>query len=533
MRAPEKRFAIILFVAILLPSIVYSAYEFTKLNQNEEQILQIYNSQLEAVLFSINQYSEDVLTSWAVKLRNALSAGKTEDINHTLSDFLKDKPPVKYISIISGTSNYIYPPSRSDSLYGLLDSVIQLRRPKLDRLKIFLKQGYAKLEPFYIPLDTPLVSLYFVPDTLNGSNLLYGILLQPENFVRDILKNKVQQVAGNDFTIPIINGVRDSIIAGPDSLFASQFTIRKELWFLPGYFIGISPKGKTIDELVYERAWRSYALIFVLNLVIVIGVWVVFRNIKKALELVQLKSDFVSNVSHELRTPLALISMFSETLELGRVRNEDRKQEYYKILSQEAERLSKIVNRLLNFSQTEAGKRIYNFDYVNVSDVCSKIYETYKFHLEHNGFSFKYIEGENLPLIVADHEALSEAVINLIDNATKYSHDRKQIELITGQNNIGIYIEVRDQGIGIREKNRKKIFDKFFRETTGSVHNTKGAGLGLSLVKHIMENHRGKIELFSTFGRGSMFKLLFPFKANQKLQQSIKNGIQDDKNSNS
>lgn len=127
------------------------------------------------------------------------------------------------------------------------------------------------------------------------------------------------------------------------SLLASQFTIRKELWFLPGYYIGISPKGKTIDELVYERAWRSYALIFVLNLVIMVGVWVVFKNIKKALELVRLKSDFVSNVSHELRTPLALISMFSETLELGRVRNDSKRQEYYKIISQEASGFRKLL----------------------------------------------------------------------------------------------------------------------------------------------------------------------------------------------
>jgi len=533
MKAPEKRFAIILFVAILLPSIVYSAYEFTKLNQSEEQITQIYNSQLEAVLFSINQYSEDVLTSWAVKLRNALSSRSTEEINLTLNDFLKDKPPVKYISIISGTSNYIYPPSPSDSLYRHLDSVIQLRRPKLDRLKVFLKQGYAKLEPFYIPLDTPLVSLYFVPDTLNGSNLLYGVLIQPENFVRDILKNKIQQVAGNDFTIPVINGVKDSIVAGPDSLLASQFSIRKELWFLPGYYIGISPKGKSIDELVYERAWRSYALIFVLNLVIVIGVLVVFRNIRKALELVQLKSDFVSNVSHELRTPLALISMFSETLELGRIRNESRRNEYYKIISQEAQRLSKIVNRLLNFSQTESGKRKYHFEYVDMNDVCLKVYETYKFHLENNGFTFKYVAGKDIPVVIADYEAIAEAVINLIDNASKYSKDRKNIELHTGHNDSGVYIEVRDQGIGIKEKHQTRIFEKFYRENTGPVHNTKGAGLGLSLVKHIMLDHKGKIELFSTYGRGSMFRLLFPLKNNQKLQNLLRNGEDHGKNTDS
>ena len=531
MKATEKRFAIILFVAILLPSIVYSVYEFTKLNQNEEQILQIYNSQLEAVLFSINQYSEDVLTSWAVKLRNALSTGGTEEVNATLNDFLKDKPPVKYISIISGTSNYIYPPSKSDSLYYRLDSVIQTRRPKLDRLKVFLKQGYAKLEPFYIPLESPLVSLYFVPDTLNGSNLLYGILLQPESFVKDILRNKIQQVAGSDFTIPVINGVRDSIIAGPDSLLASQFTIRKELWFLPGYYIGISPKGKTIDELVYERAWRSYTLIFVLNMVIIIGVIVVFRNIKRTLELVQLKSDFVSNVSHELRTPLALISMFAETLELGRVRSDERKNEYYGIISQEALRLSKIVNRLLNFAPSEAGKRKYYFEFVDINHVCARVYDTYKFHLANNGFTFKFIPGEGIPPIIADSEAISEAVINLIDNAVKYSFEQKNIEFRTGKTDSEVYIEVLDEGIGIKEKHQKRIFEKFYRETTGSVHNTTGAGLGLSLVKHITDDHKGKVELLSTYGKGSLFRLVFPLKSNQKLQQLINQGNENDTNS--
>ncbi len=115
----------------------------------------------------------------------------------------------------------------------------------------------------------------------------------------------------------------------------------------PDYKIGISLIGQTIEELVQQRALTNILLIGLLTLVLILGVWIVYRNIKKEVEIAQIKSDFVSNVSHELRTPLSLISMFSETLEMDRVKTEEKKREYYSIISQEANRLSKIVNSIL------------------------------------------------------------------------------------------------------------------------------------------------------------------------------------------
>ena len=239
-------------------------------------------------------------------------------------------------------------------------------------------------------------------------------------------------------------------------------------------------------------------------------VWIVYRNIKKEVEIAQIKSDFVSNVSHELRTPLSLISMFSETLEMDRIKSEEKKKEYYSIISQEANRLGKIVNSILNFSKMEAGKRQYNFVDSYLNDVAENVYRSYKFHLEQKGFTFKIIKDESIPIVRIDEEAVSEAIVNLVDNAVKYSDNNREITVRTGIESDFAFVEVEDKGIGIPEKDQKKIFEKFFRVSAGNVHNVKGSGLGLSIVKHVVDAHKGKIELFSEINRGSKFKLLLP-----------------------
>jgi two-component system phosphate regulon sensor histidine kinase PhoR len=225
--------------------------------------------------------------------------------------------------------------------------------------------------------------------------------------------------------------------------------------------------------------------------------------------LAQTKSDFVSNVSHEIRTPLALISMFAETLMLDRVPNAEKRKEYEKIIFKETHRLTNIVNKILNFSQIEAGNRRYSFSKFDLNDLVYEITHDYEFHLERNGFTheIKYIES-TLP-ILADKEAIYEALVNLLDNAMKYSDDTRHISINTGMNESGVFVEISDQGIGISPNEVKQIFDKFYRVTDGDVHTRKGAGLGLSLVHHIMDAHKGDIEVESTKDYGSTFRLVF------------------------
>ena len=243
---------------------------------------------------------------------------------------------------------------------------------------------------------------------------------------------------------------------------------------------------------------------------LILGIWFVFRNVRKEVELAQAKSDFVSNVSHELRTPLSLISMFAETLEMKRVASEEKKQEYYSIISQEANRLGRIVNNILNFSRMENGRRKFRMEEKDVNELVEVIYNNYSFHLKNKGFIFDYELTADLPLVNIDEEAVSEAVINLIDNAVKYSNELKEVHIRTGIEDNNVFIEVTDKGIGISPDDQKIIFDKFYRVTTGLVHNTKGTGLGLTLVKYIIEAQGADIRLESKIGNGSKFRLLFP-----------------------
>jgi two-component system phosphate regulon sensor histidine kinase PhoR len=284
---------------------------------------------------------------------------------------------------------------------------------------------------------------------------------------------------------------------------------------VPDYSLGINLKGTTIENLVRDRTNTNFFLIVGMGLLMLLVAWFGYKNIKREVELAQIKSDFVSNVSHELRTPLALINMFTETLSMGRIKNEDKRKEYYEIIQQETERLSKIVNKILNFSKIESGSWKYNFVSTEINCMVDKIYATYKFHIQNKGFKFERIKETDIIESVVDPEAISEAVINLLDNAVKYSGGGKRVILRTGVYDGTFFIEVEDEGIGIAGNEKKKIFDKFYRVASGDVHNTKGTGLGLTLVSHIVEAHKGEIILNSEIGAGSKFKLVFPKNQNK------------------
>ncbi|HEM49023.1 MAG TPA: sensor histidine kinase, partial [Caldithrix sp.] len=277
------------------------------------------------------------------------------------------------------------------------------------------------------------------------------------------------------------------------------------------YYIAIRLEGQSIEELAQWRFYRSLVLIFFIDLIILIGVWIIYRNIRAEMRLTQMKADFVSNVSHELRTPLSLIRMFAETLELNRVQTENKKKEYYQIIGQESERLTHLINNILDFSKIEAGKKQYHKEIFDLNEVIKDVLRLYAFHLQNKGF---HLQNEINPAeklkINADKDAITEAIINLIDNAVKYSNEDKRLRIKSGLFQDAVYFEVEDHGIGIGIDDQKKIFDKFYRVSTGLVHDVKGTGLGLSLIKYIMEMHNGRVSVESHLGKGSTFRLIFP-----------------------
>ena len=252
--------------------------------------------------------------------------------------------------------------------------------------------------------------------------------------------------------------------------------------------------------------------IVLMGLVVIGATFFGLRYTLRQLELAQIKSSFVSNVSHELKTPIALIRLAVETLEMRRLSSPEDTEKFLRSISRETMRLNQLVDNILDFARLEAGKKVFQFSTVNVLDVVRDAVDSFRPRLEDQGFRFDVDLPAELPPVRGDGAALTQCVLNLLDNAMKYSKARREVKVsvaVRGEDAL-VTVSVSDRGIGISPRDQKSIYEKFVRIETGLVHDVKGAGLGLSLVDQIMRAHGGRIELKSALGEGSTFTLVLP-----------------------
>jgi signal transduction histidine kinase len=256
-----------------------------------------------------------------------------------------------------------------------------------------------------------------------------------------------------------------------------------------------------------QRDLRVYGgAIAAILLVLSAGVVLLWRDLARETHLNRLRAEFVSSVSHELKTPITLIRLYGETLLRGI--DEQHREDFYRIIMRESIRLGRLVEGVLRFSRVERGDEVYNFEEGDVSPVIGRVVEDYREFLERSGFRLERALAQSGPAVRFDAAALSQAVVNLLDNAVKYSGDSREIAVRLAARNGSVTFEVEDHGIGIESAEREKIFERFYRVTNG---NGKGGyGLGLFLVRHIMEAHGGRAEVESEPGRGSRFRLVLP-----------------------
>ena len=508
---PGLKIGIALSIILILPSLFFTAYEIGNLNQNEAVIDSIYSSQLESVLFSINQYSDDVLSGWA----NQLDKGRygldkeielLETKNYSIDAFF----------LINADRYQLFPKEKIpedsiNSLSKMLEEIYLVNESEIAALQRYIKSGYQKIGVLKANMDgKSLFAFARNQDSLSVETVL--LLVDTEKFIQENLGPKIQGIAQDQYYISVIDRELNTELYSNVVFDAEGKNIqqKKEIWLFPNYDLGIQMKGNTIEDLVRKRTKTNVILLVVMNVILLLGAWFVYKSIQQQMRLTRLKSDFISNVSHEIRTPLALINMYSETLEMDRVPTEERKQEYYKVINAEANRLSNMVNNILNFSKIESGKREYHFKETDLNQEVEIILQNYGQHLDSKGFEISFAACEDLPKLLIDQEAVSEAIINLIDNAVKYSNETKKIKLQCEKNADYAILNVIDHGIGIATKDQSLIFDKFYRVSTGNLaYKTKGSGIGLSIVKHIMDAHGGKINVKSEPGEGSVFSLWF------------------------
>jgi signal transduction histidine kinase len=239
-----------------------------------------------------------------------------------------------------------------------------------------------------------------------------------------------------------------------------------------------------------------------------LGVILLLRDVSRETQLNRLRSDFVSGVSHELKTPLTLIRLYTETmLDEEQFRPEERKG-FYQIILRESERLTHLIERALDFGRVERREKQYHLEEGNLAPFIAQTIQVYGEYLKRRGFSVETNLAPAVPAVTFDADAVAQAVVNLLDNAAKYSGDSKFVGVRLLAEDSTVVFEVADRGIGIPEEEREKIFQQFYRSGTRS--GKGGYGLGLYLVKHIMDAHGGRVEVQSEVGRGSRFRLVFP-----------------------
>jgi signal transduction histidine kinase len=255
------------------------------------------------------------------------------------------------------------------------------------------------------------------------------------------------------------------------------------------------------------------AVIALLVLAIAVGSWLIVTDLNRQLTLARQKTDFVSNVSHELKTPLTSIRMFSELLAEGRVTDPVKQRSYLSIITAETARLSRLINNVLDFARIERGEKKYHFQTCDLNNLLRDTAETYRPHLEANGFKFDYDLPEAPLTINGDRDALAQVIVNLLSNAEKYSDSRKEISVrLEQQTNPLPFVEVKvlDRGLGVPDGTEEKIFEQFYRAHDSLSSGIQGSGLGLTLARQIARAHGGEVVYERRDGGGSCFTLRLP-----------------------
>ena len=510
----RKKLTILASVGVFLPLLVLTYMQYRSLAELQDKTKGAFKDSLRQGFTNLQRQMKQRLENVAAQTLDPIgnihlsSPGGAEEIEKYFANVKRSHPEIEEIFV------FPYTPTQPD-IVSLFD------RARVDQS--FLDSNRNYLFAYHSCPTCP-------PSMREGTYLFHplkdptkaeqsgfaGVLLN-EGFVRDDLiartlgENSHISNVTSPFAIAItISDDNKRVLysnAAPQNgyLLESNFDRPFSNWKAE---IGL--RNTNLDYLARNSFLHSAGATLLVLVVLLCGIALTIRATDREARLAQAKSNFVANVSHELKTPLSLLSLFSEILELDLVKNEEKKIEYYKVMRHESRRLNKVIDNILDFSKIEAGRKTYNFVDGDMAEVIENVLSSYRYQIINSGFDVQTNIQPGLPPVLIDRDAMAQAISNLLDNAIKYSRDVKHLSITTDRHGSDLSVEIADRGIGIPRAEHSKIFEKFYRVGNGLVHDVKGSGLGLSLVKHIIEAHKGTISVESDVGKGSRFTILLP-----------------------
>jgi signal transduction histidine kinase len=320
-------------------------------------------------------------------------------------------------------------------------------------------------------------------------------------------------------TPPLLAGVSGScmIVARARNVLESIHLAEGTQWV-----IGRGERGEPLGEMFpglrlefavrgvsSGRQWLYWAALALLASVMAFSAYLWNRDVRREARIAEIRAGFVSSISHELRTPIASIRACAEMIQMGRVQSEREVSEYIGAIVGESERLSRLVEGVLEFSRIEQGKRIYRFESLDVREVIQTAVASMDYSFQQGGFSVR-LDAEPVPPVRAEREAMEQAIINLLSNAIKYSGTSRQIHVELRREGDRAVVRIRDFGLGISAEEQRHVFERFYRTRQSRESSIPGTGLGLALVEQIVKAHGGEVALDSRPGEGSAFSILLP-----------------------
>ncbi|UCE40583.1 MAG: GHKL domain-containing protein [Candidatus Aminicenantes bacterium] len=367
--------------------------------------------------------------------------------------------------------------------------------------------------------DTPyLIASVLFPDGTNAAfSGLIGAKVDQEYLVDHVLKKLIENQQLSENTSVVISDLSDRLLLGNKDESTELATVTEffENNFPPWKIEFFRGKTSGLSGIDIKKSFYFWTIV-VLLIVLTFGAALIMRTISHEMEVLKIKSDFVSSVSHEFKTPLTSIRTLVERLQEGKVKERTKMKQYFSVIAQDTDKLTRMVGNILDFSKIDEGKREYDFVEINLAQLVSHQIQAFQKDELLKDFSIQAFIQKDIPKLSVDREALSQALNNLLDNAVKFSRDNKKIEVRLSRDERNVILEVKDNGIGIPPYEWDKIFDKFYQGKNALKQTVKGTGLGLTLVKHTVEAHGGKVSVKSKVGDGSTFSLIFPIQRKSK-----------------